>query len=241
MAGRPGCRVGEIKRTAAYSLEFVTFMPRLTESSGVRACGKTCATPGSGVAATAGVLDAPGWTTGRTATAVVAENACWSSSQWDAESSGPGFQHHDTQHQMGDQYHRHSDCRALVVSLCRAGFVFRTGRMVDESAAEPPAGRPSGADGLMAAARSHPSHSALRSGVSVTSEEYQRFLEAHQEIFSMSAVGSCADNAAAESFFGVLKRERVHRQHHRTRAEARADIFDYIERWHNPRQQRRLE
>lgn len=56
----------------------------------------------------------------------------------------------------------------------------------------------------------------------------------------MSAVGSCADNAAAVSFFGVLKRERVNRQHYRTRAEARANIFDYIERCHNPRQRPRL-
>jgi putative transposase len=46
-------------------------------------------------------------------------------------------------------------------------------------------------------------------GCQFSSEEYQRFLEAHQVIWSMSAVGSCADNAAAESFFGVLKRERV--------------------------------
>ncbi|MDP1769034.1 MAG: IS3 family transposase, partial [Nitrospirota bacterium] len=51
----------------------------------------------------------------------------------------------------------------------------------------------------------------------------------------------CADNAAAESFFGVLKRERVNRRQYQTRAEARADIFDYIERWHNPRQLRRLD
>lgn len=58
---------------------------------------------------------------------------------------------------------------------------------------------------------------------------------------SMSAVGSCADNTAAESFFGVLKRERVNRQHYWTRAEVRADIFDYIERCHNPRQRRRLD
>lgn len=78
-------------------------------------------------------------------------------------------------------------------------------------------------------------------GCQFTSEEYQRFLAAHQVTCSMSAVGSCADNAAAESFFGVLKRERVNRQHYRTRAEARADIFDYIERCHNPRQRRRLE
>jgi putative transposase len=78
-------------------------------------------------------------------------------------------------------------------------------------------------------------------GCQFTSEEYQRFLAAHHVTCSMSAVGSCADNAAAESFFGVLKRERVNRHHYRTRAEARADIFDYIERWHNPRQRRRLE
>jgi putative transposase len=78
-------------------------------------------------------------------------------------------------------------------------------------------------------------------GCQFTSEEYQRFLAAHQVIGSMSAVGSCADNAAAESFFGVLKRERVNRQHYQTRADARADIFDYIERCHNPRQRRRLD
>ena len=77
-------------------------------------------------------------------------------------------------------------------------------------------------------------------GCQFTSEEYQRFLEAHHLTCSMSAVGSGADNAAVESFFGVLKRERVNRRPYRTRAEARADIFEYIERWHNPRQRRRL-
>jgi transposase InsO family protein len=54
-------------------------------------------------------------------------------------------------------------------------------------------------------------------------------------------LGQFADNAAVESFVGVLKRERVNRKYYRTRAEARADIFDYVERWHNPRQRRRLE
>ncbi|MBK9946432.1 MAG: hypothetical protein IPP12_04495 [Nitrospira sp.] len=73
-----------------------------------------------------------------------------------------------------------------------------------------------------------------------TSAEYQHFLAAHHITCSMSAVGSCADNAAAEGFVGVLKRERVNRRQYRTRAEARADIFDDIERWHNPRQRRRL-
>jgi transposase InsO family protein len=42
---------------------------------------------------------------------------------------------------------------------------------------------------------------------------------AHQVTCSMSTVGSCADNAAAESFFGRLKRERVNRRQYLTRAE----------------------
>lgn len=78
-------------------------------------------------------------------------------------------------------------------------------------------------------------------GTQFTSEEYQRFLKGHGIISSMSAIGTCADNAAAESFFGILKRERVNRRHYLTRAEARADIFDYIERFHNPSIRRRME
>jgi putative transposase len=78
-------------------------------------------------------------------------------------------------------------------------------------------------------------------GCQFTSDEYQRFLQGHQIRSSMSAVGTCADNAAAESFFGLLKRERVNRRQYRTRAEARADVFDYIERFHNPRRAKRIE
>ena len=78
-------------------------------------------------------------------------------------------------------------------------------------------------------------------GCQFTAAEYQQFLTAHQVTCSMSRVGSCADNAAAESFFGVLKRERVNRRQYQTRAEARADLFDDIECWHNPRQRRRLD
>jgi putative transposase len=53
-------------------------------------------------------------------------------------------------------------------------------------------------------------------------------------------VGSAADNAAGEGFFGVLKRERANRRQYRTRSDARADVFDYIERFHNPRKRRLL-
>lgn len=78
-------------------------------------------------------------------------------------------------------------------------------------------------------------------GTQFTSDEYQQFLRGHNLICSMSAVGSCADNAACEGFFGILKRERVNRRYYRTRSEARADVFDYIERFYNPRKTRRLE
>lgn len=57
---------------------------------------------------------------------------------------------------------------------------------------------------------------------------------------SMSAVGHCADNAACEGFFGLLKRERVHHRRYWTRDEAQADLFDYMERFHNPRMRRRV-
>ncbi len=78
-------------------------------------------------------------------------------------------------------------------------------------------------------------------GCQFTSDEYQRFLSGHNVTCSMSGVGSCADNALVEGFFGMLKRERVNRRQYRTRAEARADIFDYIESFYNPRMRIRLE
>lgn len=72
------------------------------------------------------------------------------------------------------------------------------------------------------------------------SGDYQKFLGGNALVSSMSAVGHCADNAACEGFFGVLKREIVHQRNYRTRDEARADLFDYLERFHNPRMRRRV-
>jgi putative transposase len=76
-------------------------------------------------------------------------------------------------------------------------------------------------------------------GSQFISGDYQRFL-GRNTLSSMSAVGHCGDNAACEGFFGMLKRERVNHQLYRTRDEARADLFDYIERFHNPRMRRRV-
>ena len=52
---------------------------------------------------------------------------------------------------------------------------------------------------------------------------------------SMSRRGNCWDNAVAESFFGALKCESVHRQTFGSRDQARAVLFDYIEIFYNKR------
>lgn len=51
----------------------------------------------------------------------------------------------------------------------------------------------------------------------------------------MSRRGNCHDNAVAESFFQLLKRERIKRQIYSTREAAKSDVFDYIEIFYNPR------
>lgn len=78
-------------------------------------------------------------------------------------------------------------------------------------------------------------------GCQFTSHEYQHFLAGHNLTCSMSAVGSCADNAAIEGFFGMMKREWINRKRYTLINDVRADVFHYIERLHNPRRRRRLE
>jgi putative transposase len=51
----------------------------------------------------------------------------------------------------------------------------------------------------------------------------------------MSWSGNCWDNAAMESFFSSLKTERTTRKTYRTRNQTKADVFDYIERFYNPK------
>jgi putative transposase len=72
-------------------------------------------------------------------------------------------------------------------------------------------------------------------GSQYTSEDFQRLLAAQGIVCSMSRRGDCWDNAAMESFFSSLKTERTNRRHYAPRDEARADVFDYIERFYNPR------
>ncbi len=70
-------------------------------------------------------------------------------------------------------------------------------------------------------------------GSQFSSDEWNRFLSAHNLSASMSRRGNCWDNAVAESFFSSLKKERIKRRIYSTREEARSDIFDYIEVFYN--------
>jgi putative transposase len=70
-------------------------------------------------------------------------------------------------------------------------------------------------------------------GSQYTSEAFQRQMTEHGVTCSMSRSGNVWDNAAMESFFSSLKTERTARRTYRTRDEARADVFDSIERFYN--------
>ncbi len=70
-------------------------------------------------------------------------------------------------------------------------------------------------------------------GSQFTSYEWQSFLKQHNLEASMSRRGNCYDNAVAESFFQLLKRERIRQRTYATRKQARADVFDYIEFFYN--------
>src|SRR5690554_2892283 len=68
-----------------------------------------------------------------------------------------------------------------------------------------------------------------------TSAHFQGLLQEQGITCSMSRTGEVWDNSAMESFFSSLKTERTARKVYRTRDQARADVFDYIERFYNPR------
>ena len=53
----------------------------------------------------------------------------------------------------------------------------------------------------------------------------------------MSRPGNCYDNAVAESFFQLMKRERVKRKIYAIRDDAKMDVFNYIEVFYNLKRQ----
>lgn len=78
-------------------------------------------------------------------------------------------------------------------------------------------------------------------GSQYTSKAFQELLKMFGIRQSFSRVGMPGDNSWSESFFANLKKEKFHWQHHGTRAEVRAAVFEYIEVLYNRRRaQKRL-
>lgn len=72
-------------------------------------------------------------------------------------------------------------------------------------------------------------------GVQYASAEFRQHLRSAGAIASMSRKANCYDNAAIESFWSTLKLELIYRRQFATRAQARKEIFDYIETFYNPK------
>jgi putative transposase len=70
-------------------------------------------------------------------------------------------------------------------------------------------------------------------GSTYASEDYQKLLAARGITCSMSRRGNCIDNAAMESWFSTLKCELGER--FESYAQAKEDLFDYIEAFYNRR------
>ena len=108
------------------------------------------------------------------------------------------------------------------------------GRLVDECSDDGAARDRCPGDGRSGAAASPDAllHHSDR-GSQYTSEQFQKLMADNGIDCSMSRSGNVWDNAAMESFFSSLKTERTARKTYRTRDQAKADVFDYIERFYN--------
>ena len=67
------------------------------------------------------------------------------------------------------------------------------------------------------------------------SADYLAFMKEHNLVPSMSRRGNCHDNAVAESFFATIKKHIVRKKIYTTRNDAKAEIFNFIEMFYNPK------
>ncbi len=139
---------------------------------------------------------------------------------------------------MGDRHHLHPNARGLVVLGGGAGPVLKDDRGLGDAIDHAYGSGVAGVDdGGMATQAASGSARPLHQGTQFTEHDWQDFLKAHGLVSSMSRRRNCHDNAVAESFFQLLKRERVKRRVYVTREEAKSDVFNYIEMFYNTRRQ----
>lgn len=73
------------------------------------------------------------------------------------------------------------------------------------------------------------------------SADYLAFMKEHNLVPSMSRAGNCHDNAVAESFFVTIKKRIIKRKIYSTRNDAKAEIFNFIEMFYNPKNVTRIQ
>jgi len=67
------------------------------------------------------------------------------------------------------------------------------------------------------------------------SADYLALIKEHNLVPSMNRRGNCHDNAVAESFFATIKKRLVRKKIYSTLYKAKAEIFDFIEMFFNPK------
>ena len=70
-------------------------------------------------------------------------------------------------------------------------------------------------------------------GSQYTSLDFQKLIDDHKALPSMSGKGNCLDNAASESMFGTLKTELVPEDGYPSQLIGKTDIFHYLEGFYN--------
>lgn len=137
---------------------------------------------------------------------------------------------------MDHRLHLHLDGGTLALCCGGRGSVLPArGGMVNERDEDRPARHGCVSVGDLAAGKATRPAASLRSGQPVHQRAVPAAVADHGVNCSMNRSGNCWDNAAMESFFSSLKTERTTRRTYRTRNDARADVFDYIERFYNPK------
>ena len=76
-------------------------------------------------------------------------------------------------------------------------------------------------------------------GTQFRSGDYPRFLKLNTHLLT-ERLGHFCGNAVCEGFFGMLTRERTNHRRYRMRDKTMADVYNYIERFHNPGMRRRV-
>jgi putative transposase len=137
---------------------------------------------------------------------------------------------------MGCRYQLYSHLRRLALSGRDQGSIYPEDRwLVDGQDNDQKAGH----DALQTALTRQKPETGLilhsDRGVQYACTEYQNLLKKHGIVCSMSRSENPYDNAPMESFFSTLKTEWTHHYDYKTRSEAKSSIFEYIERFYNPR------